>query len=80
MPKYEPPPKHASYPREPADPIEEARTELAAMSRVLDILEPFGDEERARILAAVAARFGFYDLAIATLRYAAAGERAYPCR
>lgn len=67
-------------PREPkdpdldADPINDARAELEVMRELLDILEPFTDEERARILSCAAAHLGQYNLAIAALL--AAKDRA----
>lgn len=40
-----------------------AVAELKVMRRVLDVLKPLTQVERARVLATTAARFGYYDLA-----------------
>jgi len=55
-----------------------ARKELEAMKQVLDALERLEPAARFRALAAVAARFGFYDVGHRALEAAQAIEQEDP--
>jgi hypothetical protein len=52
------------------DPIDVMRAELDAIRVVIDTLAPLKPVERLRVLAAAAAHFGFYEVAIEALKAA----------